>query len=242
MGEPPCEESEAGERVWWHSLEGAHEGSVEGLEEGPRMAGTRARSANTSTRLGRWHQPVRKDRTYQDALWIRPGSPPPCVPPYHTQEACSLCLFFPLLPAPPSRFRFANSPALLAGMRERLQGNLAQHDLARRDLMQQVFNHFNQTRKEGGGAQAGGGRGGKGRVAGLERGGEAGRAGDAAGAASPSKTGTGGGITGDAHLRDSMNRTLNASRLPRPFRGDPGVDDTLATILQWLHSKIPSTR
>ncbi|KXZ53464.1 hypothetical protein GPECTOR_7g914 [Gonium pectorale] len=31
-------------------------------------------------------------------------------------------------------------------------------------------------------------------------------------------------------------------RLPRPFKGDPSVDDAFATIMQWLHSRIPHTR
>lgn len=30
--------------------------------------------------------------------------------------------------------------------------------------------------------------------------------------------------------------------LPRPFKGDPTVDDAFATIMQWLHSRIPDTR
>ncbi|KAL6758371.1 exostosin-like glycosyltransferase [Haematococcus lacustris] len=33
-----------------------------------------------------------------------------------------------------------------------------------------------------------------------------------------------------------------AVRLPRPFRGDVAVDDAFATIMQWLHSRIPFTR
>ena len=39
--------------------------------------------------------------------------------------------------------------------------------------------------------------------------------------------------------------TLSATkevRFPRPFRGDPTVDDAFATIMQWLHSRIPDTR
>ncbi|KAG1664535.1 hypothetical protein FOA52_013002 [Chlamydomonas sp. UWO 241] len=35
----------------------------------------------------------------------------------------------------------------------------------------------------------------------------------------------------DTHLRPLV-------RLPRPFRGDPTVDDAFSTILQWLHSKV----
>lgn len=30
--------------------------------------------------------------------------------------------------------------------------------------------------------------------------------------------------------------------LPRPFKGDPGVDDAFGTIIQWLHSRIGYTR
>ncbi|GLI69587.1 hypothetical protein VaNZ11_014246 [Volvox africanus] len=30
--------------------------------------------------------------------------------------------------------------------------------------------------------------------------------------------------------------------LPRPFKGDPAVDDAFATIIQWLYSRIPFTR
>lgn len=30
--------------------------------------------------------------------------------------------------------------------------------------------------------------------------------------------------------------------LPLPFRGDPTVDDAFVTIMQWLYSKIVSTR
>ncbi|PNH11823.1 putative glucuronosyltransferase [Tetrabaena socialis] len=33
-----------------------------------------------------------------------------------------------------------------------------------------------------------------------------------------------------------------AVHFPRPFRGDPTTDDAFATILQWLHSRIPFTR
>ncbi|GLI69588.1 hypothetical protein VaNZ11_014247 [Volvox africanus] len=31
-------------------------------------------------------------------------------------------------------------------------------------------------------------------------------------------------------------------RLPRPFKGDPAVDDAFTTIMQWLYSRIPFTR
>lgn len=32
------------------------------------------------------------------------------------------------------------------------------------------------------------------------------------------------------------------AKLPRPFRGDVGIDDAFATVMQWLHSRIPYTR
>ncbi|GAX85342.1 hypothetical protein CEUSTIGMA_g12759.t1 [Chlamydomonas eustigma] len=46
----------------------------------------------------------------------------------------------------------------------------------------------------------------------------------------------------DHHNDNNVNMGLKATRLPRPFRGDPSVDDAFGTIIQWLHSRIPYTR
>ncbi|KXZ53465.1 hypothetical protein GPECTOR_7g915 [Gonium pectorale] len=43
---------------------------------------------------------------------------------------------------------------------------------------------------------------------------------------------------------DAVSQALAADAvlLPRPFKGDPRVDDAFATIIQWLYSRIPFTR
>ncbi len=46
-----------------------------------------------------------------------------------------------------------------------------------------------------------------------------------------------GGKAGEGHAHAG-----HKVRLPRPFRGDPSTDDAFATIMQWLHSRIPHTR
>ncbi|KXZ53466.1 hypothetical protein GPECTOR_7g916 [Gonium pectorale] len=48
----------------------------------------------------------------------------------------------------------------------------------------------------------------------------------------------------DSNEREQERSAANSTavRLPRPFKGDPTVDDAFATILQWLHSRIPHTR
>ncbi|KAG2444184.1 hypothetical protein HYH02_009122 [Chlamydomonas schloesseri] len=40
---------------------------------------------------------------------------------------------------------------------------------------------------------------------------------------------------------DALSRSRDR-RYPRPFKGDPAVDDAFSTIIQWLHSRIPDTR
>ncbi|KXZ53467.1 hypothetical protein GPECTOR_7g917 [Gonium pectorale] len=48
----------------------------------------------------------------------------------------------------------------------------------------------------------------------------------------------------DSNEREQERSAANSTavHLPRPFKGDPTVDDAFATILQWLHSRIPHTR
>ena len=47
----------------------------------------------------------------------------------------------------------------------------------------------------------------------------------------------------DPLVREAAELSKSAEpRFPRPFRGDPAVDDAFATIIQWLHSRIPDTR
>ncbi len=52
----------------------------------------------------------------------------------------------------------------------------------------------------------------------------------------------------DGNARDPLTQeaaqlsSTKEVRLPRPFKGDPAVDDAFATIMQWLYSRIPHTR
>jgi hypothetical protein len=57
-------------------------------------------------------------------------------------------------------------------------------------------------------------------------------------------------VEGERGEREGWSRGLRAEgmaehrakavkRLPRPYRGDPAMDDAFHTIIQWLHSKIP---
>ncbi|EFJ41258.1 hypothetical protein VOLCADRAFT_119761, partial [Volvox carteri f. nagariensis] len=49
--------------------------------------------------------------------------------------------------------------------------------------------------------------------------------------------------TADPLIREAAQLSASEEvRLPRPFRGDPAVDDAFATIMQWLYSRIPHTR
>ena len=45
-------------------------------------------------------------------------------------------------------------------------------------------------------------------------------------------------------IKESKQRSTNRTKmiLPRPFKGDPTVDDAFQTIIQWLHGRIEATR
>ncbi len=67
---------------------------------------------------------------------------------------------------------------------------------------------------------------------------------EAAAAAPPSPAGERGSInfvTG-RETSPAAQHPGSEIHLPRPFKGDPAVDDAFSTILQWLHSRIPDTR
>ncbi|KAG2444185.1 hypothetical protein HYH02_009123 [Chlamydomonas schloesseri] len=67
---------------------------------------------------------------------------------------------------------------------------------------------------------------------------------EAAAAAPPSPAGERGG-TNSVTGREVNPATQHPGfdiHLPRPFKGDPVVDDAFSTIMQWLHSRIPDTR
>ncbi len=40
----------------------------------------------------------------------------------------------------------------------------------------------------------------------------------------------------------ASNTPKSRVSMPRPFKGDPAVDDAFGTIIQWLHSRIGYTR
>mmetsp|Transcript_19563 Transcript_19563/g.42445 ORF Transcript_19563/g.42445 Transcript_19563/m.42445 type:complete len:788 (+) Transcript_19563:181-2544(+) len=55
-----------------------------------------------------------------------------------------------------------------------------------------------------------------------------------------SAAGPGGGNGSSAHMQRLINHPH--ANLPRPFRGDPTIDDAFSTLMQWLYSRIPATQ
>ncbi|GIL74998.1 hypothetical protein Vretifemale_4847 [Volvox reticuliferus] len=51
-------------------------------------------------------------------------------------------------------------------------------------------------------------------------------------------------LVDESHLHEEPSHDSSKPHVyfPRPFKGDPAVDDAFATIMQWLYSRIPSTR
>lgn len=117
------------------------------------------------------------------------------------------------------RFRFLNGPALAIETREKQRKNLEETDLQRQKERESVNKQYGDMTKAAAALAA--------------------------------------GEEGSAHLEGLLK-----SKLPRAFRsvasvrlcrrdltrftmllrGDPVVDDAFATIMQWLHSRIPHTR